>query len=629
MFERALGTDPDRYARVYWLPGRGHTNGRRVDGAFSIQYWFFHGFDYLPRGHGIVARGYREGDWEHTAVLFSPDGRPRYVFPARHNDEHMRYHWGDRRMMFRAGAGDGCAHAPTLPLAKRNHPCVFLAQGSHASSNRCGQFRRDRLVDSVLRDDISECDPAKRRHFFGSATLDRLGTHVWACWQGRVGARTPAALAAIGVQAPAMPMRKQSAYNGGNPCEAAPYTRSVLRRAASTPPAARPAQAPDGEPLLGPEETMAAEAQGGSMLNEVDECSDWSRPDGVAVMVLACDPDQLRAFTSSELTDDTQLTLRTDPSEPPHMPAVSEDEAPTGPCPLEATGATRPIIRVMVQGRDGAPNRMAEFPRVALAAGQRVRIEAAPGGFVVIDAASGAILAARAARHRAGRRRETGGGARPAGGAPRADRDGELPRACAQGRADRRARGPAGGLATARANAPAGCAERSAHRSPAPRAGRANGRREDVVLARDVAVARRAGAPGPERAVSALDLDDMSEPPERRPHGWIASIGIGVGVGLTYFFVAGLMSFFVGAIYGCGFAIGDEPLAERGPDWLCDSSGLGPVILFAAPVVGLLIAGAVGRNARRGAAAWARPVPAVAIAGMAPALLAAAVQLVS
>jgi len=129
--------------------------------------------------------------------------------------------------------------------------------------------------------------------------------------------------------------------------------------------------------------------------------------------------------------------------------------------------------------------------------------------------------------------------------------------------------------------------------------------------------------------VSALDLDDMSEPPERRPHGWIASIGIGVGVGLTYFFVAGLMSFFVGAIYGCGFAIGDEPVAERGPDWLCDSSGLGPVILFAAPVVGLLIAGAVGRNARRGAAAWARPVPAVAIEGMAPALLAAAVQLVS
>jgi hypothetical protein len=33
------------------------------------------------------------------------------------------------------------------------------------------------------------------------------------------------------------------------------------------------------------------------------------------------------------------------------MPAVIEDEAATGPWPLEATGASAPIIRVMIQGR--------------------------------------------------------------------------------------------------------------------------------------------------------------------------------------------------------------------------------------------------------------------------------------
>src|SRR4051812_48446208 len=122
---------------------------------------------------------------------------------------------------------------------------------------------------------------------------------------------------------------------------------------------------------------------------------------------------------------------------------------------------------------------------------------------------------------------------------------------------------------------------------------------------------------------------DMFEPREPRPRGWPAAIGIGVAAGIAYVFVAGLLSFYLGLIYGCGFAIGDEPLAERGPDWLCDSPGLGPVIVFAAPVVGLLVAGAVGRNARRGASAWSGPVPAVAMAGMAPALLAAVVQAVS
>lgn len=90
---------------------------KRVPGGVDIQYWFF--FPY----NDWVASVNHEGDWEHVTIVATGDGELRGAWYATHNG--------------------GEWHEPKdLILTADGRPVVYIADGSHASYPKVGEFNQ-------------------------------------------------------------------------------------------------------------------------------------------------------------------------------------------------------------------------------------------------------------------------------------------------------------------------------------------------------------------------------------------------------------------------------------------------------------------------------------------------------
>lgn len=115
-----MHADPIYADRVY---GRAT---RDSQGRIWLQYWFF--YYYNPQNAGITNTGVHEGDWEMVQLRLNDASSPDVVTYARHADEQEGCGWWQVEKW----------QAPDGSLA----PVVYVANGSHASYFRAGDYPR-------------------------------------------------------------------------------------------------------------------------------------------------------------------------------------------------------------------------------------------------------------------------------------------------------------------------------------------------------------------------------------------------------------------------------------------------------------------------------------------------------
>ncbi len=305
----ALGSaDPDSTATEYFLVSGGKLGGNR---PITIQYWFFYSYNYLRVANQLLTGGFHEGDWESVSVLVSAKTlRARYVWMNRHsNAEGRAFPWDDNAM---AKVGD--------------HPTIFVARGSHASYESCGQQTR-KVAPYHLVDDRPTCNDSRQLHLVPEATpLTDLSHVAWGCWGGhfghRLGGRAYEKIPSLIDDAPLSPLWQQN-FGGvhAEPCLGVndPGNRDGPGEEVVKESTGVPARLRDGAGTLDP---------------AVDGCADWENPPTAGTYMVACDQDALTAYLASGLEDTGTAAVRIDDAKAsgpdvgePTLPAVRRDPA--------------------------------------------------------------------------------------------------------------------------------------------------------------------------------------------------------------------------------------------------------------------------------------------------------------
>jgi len=294
----ALGTrDPVTSAAEYFLVNREEGGA----GPISIQYWFFYPFNYQPINRGLAKAGLHEADFESVGVLLSArTEEPRYVWMARHNAEGRAFPWSDDALEKPAG-----------------RPRVYVARGSHASYENCGDQVRPVPLKGLVIDDHPACEETDQLHLMPEMTplidLSRVG---WACWQGLFGHRN----GGIGV------------YEGSNKYLIADAPKSPLWQQKFGGVERKPClRAPDpgdregfGEEVVGEETGVPAwiRHRAGHLEEAVNECKDWETPATSGIYMVVCSQRALERYVASGLEDPGRAGVRIEGSE------TGEEEAP-------------------------------------------------------------------------------------------------------------------------------------------------------------------------------------------------------------------------------------------------------------------------------------------------------------
>jgi GDSL-like Lipase/Acylhydrolase family len=298
----ALGSaDPARSTRIYFLVS-GDWRGER---PITIQYWFFYPFNYQPIRDGILEGGYHEGDFESVGVLLSGEThRPRYLWMARHDKEGRVFPWDDDAL-----------------TVVDDHPTVFVARGSHASYESCGDQVRY-VAKYKLVDDHPTCDEDRQLHLSPEATPMTDLSHVpWGCWRGLFGhkneERSYERIPYLVSDAPRSPLWQQNFGDvKAEPCRGIedPEERDGA-----------------GEETVeeGGEDEVPARlrARAGRLEPLVDHCADWEAPPATGTFLLACDQTTLSSYLASGLEVPGPAGVRIDVAHPA-KPQVGEFALP-------------------------------------------------------------------------------------------------------------------------------------------------------------------------------------------------------------------------------------------------------------------------------------------------------------
>lgn len=355
-----------RTARVYFYVTPGSA------GTVGVQYWFFYAYNYEPfrvAGQTVFTAGLHEGDFEQMSVLVSRDGRPVYVWLARHCCEGHRFTWEEGALQREA--------------ADSTHLRVYAARGSHALFESCGRKKRataEQLPALGVIDDSVDC--GETIDFSPETPLINLAMTSWACWHGRFGF-SPHLRNSLKYEfsdGPSSPLDQQRRRGRVNPCAGAPAPLAHTAEREEAPGAATP---------------FHLQRQGGDLMFLFDSCPKWDQlPAGpTSGYVVACDDGLLHRFTASGLTGDdvtraTCLRLVT----PEHgdcrdavAPAVYHATHAAQLDGLRLT-ADQPVTpRVFAAVRDHGRLFQAVFDAVALRPGRRLRLDRRRTPWTLVD----------------------------------------------------------------------------------------------------------------------------------------------------------------------------------------------------------------------------------------------------
>lgn len=281
----------NKTARIYYYPGGGRTkDGKLPSTAYSMQYWFFYPFNFVPREminlanlctfHEWSCRGYHEGDWEGVSIVFGNDNSPKYVIFNQH-DNKQKIPWNSSKLT----KYDGGARFHND--SRSHHLVVGIAKGSHATYSNCGLM--DRAYPRPP--DIVNC--SSYNGIDSDSNLARLSENSWACWGGRIGESTGSPPPIYQFEdSPLSPLWQQNFYNRRPNKEVCPrMTRKVTSNYLARDDEVDPdllEQNSDIDPLA-----------------DVDTCDDWLNSEQLSTTgtyMVVCDPQELKSFTDSELS---------------------------------------------------------------------------------------------------------------------------------------------------------------------------------------------------------------------------------------------------------------------------------------------------------------------------------------
>lgn len=352
---RALGSSrSDRTSAVYYLK----TEDAK---SIAIQYWTFFTYDYVPVLDvpvlGAFEGGRHQGDWETVGVVASKkDGTPHYLWMSRHEPhvEGRPFVWSE------------------LGLPNGNqHPNVYVARGSHASYDTCGEQIRDQGPLGLIDEEIP-CDPNRLEQLEPDDTpLVDLSRAPWACFAGTFGREQRGDLerslkaAHLIVTAPRSPLWQQTFdHVRAEPCDDVHYRGP---RDGAT------------EEVLDSETAGQLRQGAGRLERWFDDCDDWHKAPTRGSYLVVCEPTALRAFFAGGLEevprDGPRIGENSVPAQATSVPAVSRDVRP-GALRTWRIGGAFSHANIYAARRQGKKSTLAAlFTNVTLKPGTTLRVD--------------------------------------------------------------------------------------------------------------------------------------------------------------------------------------------------------------------------------------------------------------
>jgi len=380
----ALGSEAPRTAAQLYF----YVTGRSRQRPVTLQYWFYYPFNYLAvRRHNVDLADIdlHEGDFEGLALLLSAKKHePVYVWMPRHAEEGERFTWEEGALRRRG-----------------SHSVGFVAKGSHATYESCGRKFRTVEVDThlpLLRrkvvdvpDDHVSCLKQDRYRLRSGVPLVNLARTWWGCWPGHLGnapelGEVPVfgqLLEQIDANGPQSPLFQQK-FDQDHP-------RPCAKVAPPPPPSDRKEVLPD------PDTARALGVAGGRLDGLFEDCDEWFQRPTEGSYLVACDPVRLRSFFQSglERPGHQGLKVEGDPQpRGPSVPAVFQSPRPGAIDDATIVTGESANPKVYAAVRDGNSLQTAEFGKIEMPAGKRLRLRRPSAlQWLLVDAHSGKTLA--------------------------------------------------------------------------------------------------------------------------------------------------------------------------------------------------------------------------------------------